>query len=224
MPFSATPDTLAGAVHMLAVVTCDESSLCALTPREQYEYDGLPHAARRRDWLAGRCAAKRAIGTRYEIPADQVELTPVPGAAPQPSVRNRAGRWAPLPIRLTISHRDGVAIAAAFPSTACIGVDVERAGELSALELRYFLCEGERSRHDDIDATQIWVLKEAAWKALGLGPSVPLSSLQLVFRDRRELVAVRYGSRELTARATVGPIDASPPMIAAVVEIEPEAS
>lgn len=229
MPFAATPDTLAGAVHMLAVATCDESWLCALTPREQHEYYGLPHAARRRDWLAGRCAAKRAIGARWAVPADQIELTPVPDAAPRPSVRNRTGGWSPLPVRLTIAHRGGVAIAAAFPSTAFFGVDLERAGELSAVELRYFLSESERSRHDGIDATLIWVLKEAAWKALGLGPSTPLSSLQLVFGDDQgDLVAVRHGARELRARAGVARIDATgpdtPAMIAALVEIAPEAA
>lgn len=229
MPLAATPGNLAGAGHTLAVATCDEASRCALTPREQREYDELPHAARRRDWLAGRCAAKRAIGTRWETSADRIELTSVPGAAPRPSVRTRSGGWSPLPDRLTIAHRDGVALAAAFPSTASIGVDVERAGDLSPGELRYFLSEGERSRHHGIDATLLWVIKEAAWKALGLGPSTPLSSLQLAFRDHAHaLAAVRHGARELRARSYLAHIDAArpatTPMIAALVEIAPEAS
>ena len=225
MPFAATPDTLSGAAYTLAVATCDESWLDPLTPREQHEYDELPHAARRPDWLAGRCAAKRAIAARWAITADQIELTPVPGSAPRPSVRNRTGGCSSLPARLTIAHRDGLAIAAAFPSTASIGVDIEREGELSPMELRYFASASERSRHDGVDATLVWILKEAAWKALGLGPSAPLSSLQLVFGDnQRELIAVRHGTRELPARAAVARVSATRSMIAALVEIAPEGS
>src|SRR5689334_22817495 len=82
MPFATTPGKLTGAAYTLAIATCDEL-LCALTPREQREYDALPHESRRRDWLAGRRAAKRAVGERWGITTDQIELAPVPGAAPQ---------------------------------------------------------------------------------------------------------------------------------------------
>ena len=225
MRFAAAPDSLAGADQTLVVATCDERWLCALTPQERREYDELPHAARRRDWLAGRRAAKRAIRARYDVRADEIELTPVPGAAPRPSIRRGTGEWAPLSLRLTIAHRDGVALAAVFSSTVLVGVDVERAGALSPAELRYFLSEDERARLGDLDATLVWVLKEAAWKALGLGAAMPLSSLQLVFRgDAPDLVAVRHGSRELRARAALARLHATRPLIAALVEIAPEAS
>jgi len=220
MPFAATPDKLAGAGHTLAVATCDERSLCSLTSREQREYDGLPHAARRCDWLAGRHAAKRAIAARLHIAADQIELTSAPGAAPRASARQRNGTWTQLPLNLTIAHRDGVAIAAAFPSTASVGVDVERAGAISDAELRYFLSKGERSRIDGIDATLLWVLKEAAWKAVGPAPTTALSSLQLVFRrNTTQLIAVRHRARQLRARASIARIEAARPLIAALVEI-----
>ena len=225
MPFAPTPGNPPGAAHTLAMATCDEPMLCALTPREQHEYDALPHETRRRDWLAGRCAAKRAVGERWGMTADRIELTSVADAAPQVSVRTQIGCWSPLPGRLTLSHRDGVAIAVAFGSTAAIGVDVERAGDVSPVEVRYFLSEDERMRRQDIDATVVWVLKEAAWKALGLTADRPLSSLQLVFRDgASELIAVRYGKGEIRAHAAVSHIDATRPLIAAVVQITPEAS
>ena len=225
MPFAATPDTMAGAVCTLAIATWRELPACALTPREQREYDALPHAARRHDWLAGRSAAKRAIGARWDVPADRIELASTPGSAPRPSVRSRIGGWSPLPDRLTIAHRDGVAIAAAFPSTASVGVDLERAAELSLSELRYIASEPERSRLQGIDTTLIWVLKEAAWKALGLAPATPLPSLQLVFRaSTHTLVAVRHGARQLNAHADIMRFEGDRPLIAALVEITPEVS
>jgi len=225
MPFAATPATLAGAACTLATVSAHEPWLCVLTPRERREYDALPHAPRQRDWLAGRGAAKRAIGARWDVSADQIELRSLPNAAPRARIRTVAGGWSALSDRLTIAHRDGFALAAAFPSASCIGVDVERAGEPSSRELRYFLSDDERSRHAGVDATLVWVLKEAAWKALGLPPSTPLSALQLVFEaDSLTLLAVRHGSRELRARAAVARIAAAPPLIAALVEIAPEAS
>lgn len=222
MLIPATPVTLAGAPLTLAAATHDELPPSALTRRERREYDGLPHTARQRDWLAGRCAAKRAVGARWNVSADRIELASAPSAAPRAGIRHRDGCWLPLPDRLTIAHRDGVALAAVFPATASVGVDIERAGVLSRGELRYFLSESERSH--DLDTTLAWALKEAAWKALGLPPSTPLSLLQLVFRPHtRELTAVRHGAREHRAIAALARIERTRPLVAALVEIAPEA-
>jgi len=225
MPFAATPDTMAGAGYTFAIARCDELPACGLTSHEQREYDALPHAARRRDWLAGRYAAKRAIAARWKLSTDAIELTSTSGTAPRAHALARTGRPSPLPDRLTLSHRDGVAIAAAFPSSAAVGVDLERAGGVSSRELRYFMSEAERSCLPHIDATLVWILKEAAWKALGLAPTTPFSSLQLVFRaGARTLAAVRLGTHELRARAEIRHVDASKPLMGALVEITPEAS
>ena len=225
MPFAPTPDTMAGAGYTLVVATGDDQPACALTPREQRELDRLPHAARRRDWLVGRSAAKRAIGLRCDVPAERVELASIPGAAPRACIRTRMDRWAPVPDRLTITHRDGVAIAAAFPSTASIGVDLERATTVSPAHLRYIASESERSSLPDIDPTLVWVLKEAAWKALGLRSTTPLSSLQLVFQSGTDVLsAVRHDAREWKARARVGQLAVGRPLIAALVEIASEVS
>lgn len=225
MPFAALPDTMAGAVCTLAIATWHELPACALTLREQREYDRLPHAARRHDWLAGRAAAKRALGARWNLPADRIELVSTRHGAPRPAARNRAGGLSPLPDRLTITHRDGVAIAAAFPSTASVGVDLERAAEVSSSELRYITSAPERARLHGIDATLIWILKEAAWKALDLAPATPLPSLQLVVQTGTlALIAVRLGARELKARADIMRLEADRPLLAALVEITPEVS
>lgn len=223
MPNIATPVSLAGAAYTLAVATCDELPLRTLTPRERRDHDRLPHHARRREWLAGRSAAKRAIGARWNLPADRIELQSVPGAAPRPFVRDRSGSWSPLPDRVTIAHRDDVGIAAVFESSASVGVDLERAGEISLSERRYFL--SHRERDTSIDTTLVWTLKEAAWKALGLSLRTPFTALRLVFRaDTNELSAVRHGRRERRACAHLVRIGLARPLIAAVVEIATEAS
>ena len=225
MPFAATPDTLAGADYTFAAASCDELPARALTLREQRDYEALPHAARQRDWLAGRHAAKRAISARWNIPAAEIELRSTPGAAPQPYVRRGTHSWSPLPDRLTIAHCDGVAIAVASAATSSFGVDLERAAEVSPLELRYVVSESERSDLCGIDPTLIWLLKEAAWKALSLTPTESLSSLQLVFAPAtQKLVGVRHGTRELRARADVWRVLACQSLIAALVEIAPEVS
>lgn len=225
MPFGATPDTMAGAGYTHVVATCDARLAYPLTRRERREYEALPHAARRRDWLAGRYAAKRAISIRWHVAPDAIELAAAPGAAPRAFVRTRADSWAPLPDRLTIAHRDGVAIAAAFPSRASVGVDIERIGEVSPLELGYIASQAERTRLRGIDPTLIWILKEAAWKALGLPSATPFSALQLLFRSGTdELVAVRHDARELKVRAGVRRLEVDRAFIAALVEIVSEVS
>ena len=225
MLFAATPDTIAGADYTFAAARCGELPACTLTHREQRDYEALPHAARQRDWLAGRHAAKRALSARWSAPAAEIELRSTPGAAPQPYVRSGTRSWSPLPGRLTIAHRDGVAIAVASPGTASVGVDLERAAELSPLQLRYIVSEAERCHLRGVDATLVWLLKEAAWKALSLAPTEPLSSLQLVFAaGTHELVGVRHGMRELKARAEVWRVLACRPLIATLVEIAPEVS
>ncbi len=216
---------MAGAGYTLLVATCDDLSACALTPREQREYDELPHVARRRDWLAGRYAAKRAIGARWAVPADRIEIASTRGGAPRPCIRRQTGSWVSLPDRLTVAHRDGDAIVAAFASTGSIGVDLERPAAVSPMELRYVASQSERSRLQNIDPTLVWILKEAAWKALGLDSTLPLSSLQLVFRaGTNVLVAVRHGMRELKAQARVGWVQTNEPLIAGLVGIAPEVS
>jgi phosphopantetheinyl transferase len=191
--------------------------LGALTRSERWEYDRLPrdHEARRRDWLAGRCAGKRAVAARCGVPIERLQMTSRVDAAPRCSVLD-GDCWKQLPVSVSIAHCDGVAIAAAAASSTRVGVDIERVGEIAPEHLRYFVAPSEGCT----DASLAWVLKEAAWKALGLGPAVPFTAVQLSFdSDARTLQGVRIESTWISARADVLRFSRQRPLVAAVLEI-----
>src|SRR5213595_2209693 len=119
---TATPLHKSSAPYTLAFANSATASLGALTRSERREHARLPHDARRRDWLAGRCPAKRAIsalcGAAPSLPLDRIRLESRAGAAPRCLLRDDVERWTLAPLFLSLAHRDGVAIAAAAgPST-----------------------------------------------------------------------------------------------------------
>ena len=60
-----------------------------------------------------------------------------------------------------------------------MGVDLERVRAIPTHLARHFLTSDEASASGG-DITVLWALKEAAWKALGLGRSVPFKDVQLL--------------------------------------------
>lgn len=148
-----------------------------LCPRERQTWHELAGRDERRvDWLLGRCCAKDAVrllaqehGQTELLPSD-VEISADENGRPLVAV----GSIRPA---ISISHADGIAIAAATlePGTA-IGVDVQRldpsrdgfedlafdAQERSLLAIR----DPEQRREY---ALRFWCAKEAAAKALGYG-------------------------------------------------------
>jgi phosphopantetheinyl transferase len=218
MPIAASlgPPTVA---YTVAIAT--RASLAALTRGERQEYDRLPHDERRRDWLAGRLAAKRAVAEHCRLPFDRVRLESRTGAAPSCMVADDLDRWSMLPVMISIGHCDGVGIAAAADRGSLIGVDVERAGDIGPAEYRYFLAPGELAFARRVGATLLWVLKEAVWKALGLALSTSFASVTLDF-EADDLRSVSVGSKRRSARARVVSVPERSELVAAAVEIDPE--
>ena len=150
---------------------------------------------------ADRAAATRAV--RHAIAqfdaevADTVALVHRRGAPPL--ALGGPAREA-LPYKLSIAHRDGRAIAAVARGGNSIGVDIERAGSIEAAELRMFATPSERT--SGLEPTTLWILKEAAWKALVCPTSMPFQSLQCEF-SRGRLNGVRVNGRQLRAHAHV---------------------
>jgi len=217
MSLATFPARRSSAQCTVAFASASELVLDALTPSEGREYDRLPreNEARLHDWLAGRCAGKRAVAARFGIPVERLQLVSRTGAGPRCMVLD-AECWAHLPVSISIAHCDGVAIAAAADSSTRVGVDIERVGEIAPEHRRYFLTPSENCA----DPSLAWVLKEAAWKALGLGPAVPFTAVRLSFDHASDaLQGVRVDNTWMTARADVVHLSHPRPLLAAVLAI-----
>lgn len=201
------------ASYTVAFSSSTTASLRALTPRERREHDRLPNEGRQRDWLAGRSAAKRAVASRCGVSVEHVQLEPRSSSAPRCMVRAHGKRWAPLPLSISIAHCDGFAIAAVADAATRIGVDIERVDAIAAEHGRYFRAPDETS----MDATLVWVLKEAAWKALGLSREVPFTAVRLHATRDGSVHGVSVDSAYTPARTRVM---RRRDFVAAVLEIE----
>lgn len=171
--------------------------------------------ARRRDRTAGRRAAAKAVARHCSVSAAEVRIVGRPGAAPLALLRADDASWKPAPVSISISHHDGCGLAAVADSTAQIGVDLARLGEIEPEHQRYFLAPSEWSVAERIGATQVWALKEAAWKALSLPPDTPFSALELVIDDEYKLRGLRLDGSWIPATGRTWRY--SPSLIAAVV-------
>jgi len=167
----------------------------------------------RGDWVASRLAAKRAAAA----------LLAQSGRAPKEIDIVRAG-WdgrtgqavvaqhiaaltptrvlrVPLSLSISLSHVDGHAIAAAAQHPARIGVDLERDGQIAPAHAHYFLSSRERRDQGARTLTELWALKESAWKALGCDDTTPFRDLELVIDAGGCLRAVRLGATVFPAVA-----------------------
>jgi 4'-phosphopantetheinyl transferase len=191
-----------------------------LTRAERSEYDALRYDVRRRDWLAGRYAAKRAVARRRGLSIDRLSLETRAGAAPSCSYLAHGSRTA-LSLTVSIGHCAGIAIAAASDRTTSIGVDIEREDTVDPHECRLFLGAREHAIRSQLDATLAWVLKEAAWKALRLRDDIPFAALELdLTNDARLLRGVRIAGDWRPARVFIIELPRALRLRAAVVVVE----
>ena len=147
-----------------------------LTGAERRAFDLLQLERRRRDWLAGRLAAKRAVRAHYDRtgkpipPYASIEIWNEASGAPRISIRGRGGLSADLAI--SIAHAEGAGVAGLVASpTARVGVDVELTRPIDLALVRRVLSRGEIARIDDSSADHptalsLWTAKEAAMKAV----------------------------------------------------------
>lgn len=155
----------------------------------------------RQDRYVGELAVRRAVAAAVRCgDLGRVEVERHPGSAPRALVRDDAGRYAPADLSLSLSHCEGRAVAIAASSRMRVGVDLECVGRVGAGDERYFLTPRERRLRSRAYA-ELWALKEAAWKALALGPEVPFTDLELAFDRQGELRSVSVRSKQLSAGA-----------------------
>lgn len=145
-----------------------------LTPWERRHWGALKVDKRRRDWLAGRWVAKRALQPLLATPSSvpplgAIAIINAPDGAPQ--VADHPG------INLTISHAGTCAAAAATArADYLIGIDIEViAPRTPAFVGDYFTPDEQQQVHlapgcvRDTLVNAIWSAKESALKALRVG-------------------------------------------------------
>lgn len=161
-----------------------------LSVAERGRLQGLRLPARRREWLAGRVAAKQAVCRRLGLPGPEawpdIEIVPT-RHGPRRGQPTYTHAGAPGSCALSLAHSGGTAVAA-LADGVDIGVDLEPAlafdpvGEsllLSAAEARRL--GGVRGESRRRALTWIWVLKEALAKALGVGLRLRLPDVEVRF-------------------------------------------
>jgi phosphopantetheinyl transferase len=156
---------------------------------ERARLQGLRLPKRRREWLAGRLAAKQAVCRRLGLRGPEawpaIEIV---------SVRDgeRRGRpsytWAGRPGAsvLSLAHAGGIALAALGEGDAEVGVDLEPEQAFDPAAESLLLAPGEARRLGGLRGaerrralTWIWVLKEALAKALGVGLRLRLPDVEV---------------------------------------------
>ena len=191
----------------LALVERAPQSVWWLPADERAAHDRLRTEERRAEFRAGRLAARLAVGALLgRTDALNVEIRPLPGrppavvlpsansSGPSPWLNSTDGTGAQAPeVRVSIAHRMGRAVAAA--SFDPVGVDIELDGAVPPGRLRFFLTAAERTYCSGRSPTELWALKEAAWKALELASDLPLSAIELIFDKGGAVVGVASEGR-----------------------------
>lgn len=136
-----------------------EDGLAAwLTPGETAQWQALASPKRQLDWVCGRVAAKRALGSAETEIANDPTGRPyvrLPDSSPAPAI--------------SISHCAEGGVCAASDEHA-VGVDYETVAEREGRLLELYVHPEERALARGAEAqTALWSLKEAVLKLLGLG-------------------------------------------------------
>jgi 4'-phosphopantetheinyl transferase len=141
-----------------------------LTDEERAVLARLAVAKRREDWRLGRWTAKSLLGAVLGVPPGRVEVRAAGDGAPDGFVDGE-----PVGLSLSLSHRDGTAVAAVAASPAKVGIDLELLETRSDAFVREWLSAGEQAglpsagKARDLRVLCCWTGKEASAKALREG-------------------------------------------------------
>jgi 4'-phosphopantetheinyl transferase len=137
-----------------------------LSARERAALAELRSRKRSADWRLGRWAAKAALSAWLGSPPGEVEVLAAADGAPQALVGDR-----PASAALSLSHREGRALAVVADPGLAIGCDLEAVEPRSGAFVRTWLAPAERASLESTDeadrarhANLIWTAKEAAAK------------------------------------------------------------
>ena len=171
----------------------------ALSEREIEIYNSIKFDKRKRDWLAGRLAAKKAFidYCKKNTGFKNTNITVLNNCNKAPYIFEYPE------LDISITHSNDLAIAAI--SNSLIGIDLEKISSGNPLIIKYFFSENEsnllkkESLHNDKvseSIIRIWTRKEAVAKYLKLGMKINFKLLDTVNnfisfdRDSEKLVRI----------------------------------
>lgn len=129
----------------------------ALSEKEAAQHAAFRMEKRRREWLAGRLAAKALLaGEGESLSAFEIAM-------------DKFGRPSCGGALVSISHSGGWALAAVKPGSSFLGADLEKVEPRHPAWYRDYFHPAELPAPDPSEATRLWTIKEALLKALGLG-------------------------------------------------------
>jgi 4'-phosphopantetheinyl transferase len=170
-----------------------------LTEPERMVLGGLAVAKRRADWRLGRWTAKSLLGAILGEPPQRVEVVRAAGdGAPEALVDGL-----PTALSLSLSHRDGVAVAAAAPLPARVGIDLETLEARSDAFVWEWLSGEEQAALPSAGAARdvrvlcCWTGKEASAKVLREGLRLDVRHAVVV----GDVAASRWAPLEVTWHA-----------------------
>jgi phosphopantetheinyl transferase len=147
-----------------------------LHPRETAYYHTLKSEKRKRSYLVGRYAAKKAVAA-FVQETDPRRILIQQGIFNQPIATCEDARN----VQVSITHCDGLGAAIAFPEAHPMGIDLERIkpGKREAIESQMTKAEREGitalSFPYDMLLTLAWTAKEALSKVLKTGLTTPFT-------------------------------------------------
>jgi 4'-phosphopantetheinyl transferase len=141
-----------------------------LSDHERLVLAELAVAKRRADWRLGRWTAKALLVATLGVPAHRLEVRAAADGAPEAYVDGF-----PAGVSLSLSHRDGVAVAAVVNLPATVGIDLETVETRSDAFVHEWLSTEEQAGLPppgdarDLRVMCCWTGKEASAKVLREG-------------------------------------------------------
>jgi 4'-phosphopantetheinyl transferase len=137
-----------------------------LGPRESRALGALSVPKRRADWRLGRWTVKAAASAWLGLPASRIEILAAADGAPEAWLDGQRA-----PVSVSLSHREGRALAAVASAPAVVGCDLELVEPRSPAFIREWLAPTEQMLVATFDgpdrdrvANLVWTAKEAAAK------------------------------------------------------------
>ena len=180
-----------------------------LTDHDRAVLAGLKVAKRRADWRLGRWTARSLVAAVLDVSPDRVEIRAAGDGAPDAFVDGTCAG-----LSLSLSHRDGVAVAAVIALPARVGIDLETVEPRSDAFVREWLSSDEQAALPrDGDARDLgvlccWTGKEASAKMLREGLRLDVRKAVVTSDPPTTAVwapmRVTWGPEEITHRGWCG--------------------